>query len=89
MAADQLYEEQLRWARILRGEPKELELEELLVQEPLVKSQPELAMPVAPEVKPHMNGFGKCDMCRKQRRLWYGVCAWCGADPEEFEGEKL
>lgn len=89
--ADQLYDEQLRWARMLRGDlmvvdPEKIDVPEIelskVVREPLENSS------AAPEIKPHTSDFGKCKMCRKHRRLWSGVCAWCGADPEEFEGEK-
>jgi hypothetical protein len=85
--ADKLYDEQLRWAKLLRGGPVEIELVEVLVQELPENSQPALASPAAPEVKPCTNGFGNCKLCRKHRRLWSGVCAWCGADFEDFEGE--
>ena len=94
--ADSLYEEQIRWARMLRGdlmvvEPKKVDVPEIelseVVREPLEKDQ-HLAVPTPPEVKPHMNGFGDCTVCHNHRRLWSGVCAWCGADPEDFEGEK-
>ena len=35
----------------------------------------------------HTNSLGKCTVCHKTRRLWSGVCGWCGADPEDFEEE--
>jgi hypothetical protein len=44
---------------------------------------PVLSPPV--QEKTTINGFGECIVCHHHRRVWSGVCGWCGADPEEKE----
>jgi hypothetical protein len=64
--------------------PPEVELTEV------VEQTPDLQGPCVPRVETpihthNINDFGSCTICQRQRRLWSGVCGWCGADPEDFE----
>lgn len=86
--SDRLREEQLRWAQMLKGnlEPKEVELTEVVEQDPGDLQGPCVLRVETPNLtQPNINDFGNCTICHKHRRLWSGVCGWCGADPEDFE----
>jgi len=95
-----LREDQLRWAGWIKnatpGGAKAvptIELTDVVVeQEPLEFNSSDLLGCSIEEVgldpvDTHTNSLGKCTVCRKTRRLWSGVCGWCGADPDDFEEE--
>ncbi len=53
-----------------------------------IQREPEIhASPVSvPYLKPSAGiSCGCCE--QKGRPLWWGICAWCGADEEDFESE--
>jgi hypothetical protein len=83
--SDRLHEEQLRWAQLLKNasNPVEVELTEVAEQAP--DGECALRVKTPNLTQPDINDFGNCTVCHKHRRLWSGVCGWCGADPEDFE----
>lgn len=68
-----------------------IELIELIEDEPLsfdAADLPGCTLEVdVEETNDNPNSIGECDVCHKIRRLWSGVCGWCGADPEDFDEE--
>ncbi len=73
-----------------------IELDELIEDEPLSFDAADLQgctlevdidSEVVVETNHNPNAIGECDVCHKIRRLWSGVCGWCGADPEDFDEE--
>jgi hypothetical protein len=96
---DQLHMDQMRWAQMIRNATPgghkavpEIELTDVVVeQEPLEFNSEDLLgcdieNSITQIVQP-INGFGECILCHKHKRLWSSVCAYCGADPEDFEEE--
>ena len=88
---DTLHKDQLRWAQMIKNASSNqgvIELTELAEDEPLsFDSADLLGCSIDSDPIPNLNpnGFGECTVCHKHRRLWSGVCGWCGADPEDFE----
>lgn len=81
-----LLEERLRWANTIRS----AEMNRVVIVSPpslliQVDESPCLSPTVSQQKGTPVNGFGECIVCHSHRRLWSGVCGWCGADPEEKE----
>ena len=97
---DQLYKDQLRWVKMLKAatpgaciNPPTLELVDPVVIHPLeVETQDLGGCQIETETNAattaaFTTGFGECIVCHKEKRIWSGVCAMCGADDDDLEEE--